>query len=106
MAGSTIAGRSRIHRGLQLVRPSQVVQRPRTLDAAARRYLTKGLATAGNKLPLFDADGQRTKSETVRKCVEGGWAEPWFTGRSEPGWPVHRLTAQGLAALTRSGERN
>jgi hypothetical protein len=83
-----------------------VLQLPRKPDAAARRYLTKGLGSTGNKLPLFDADGQRTKAETVKRCVEGGWAEPWFTGQLEPGWPVHRLTAEGLAAVTRRGERN
>jgi hypothetical protein len=89
-----------------LVRPSQVLQRQRRPDAAARRYLSKGLASPGNKLPLFDADGQRTKAETVRKCVEKGWAETWFTGQAEPDWPVHRLTAEGLAILTRPGERS
>ncbi len=46
------------------------------------------------------------KTETVRLCVEKGWAEPWFTGQREPGWPVHRLTAEGFAILTRPGERN
>jgi hypothetical protein len=75
-------------------------------NAAARRYLTKGLGSVGNKLPLFDKDGQRTKTETVRLCVEKGWAEPWFTGQREPGWPVHRLTPEGFAILTRPGERN
>jgi len=102
MVGNTISGRSRSHRG----QPSQVLRRPRRPDAAARRYLTKGLGSAGNKLPLFDADGQRTKAETVRRCVEKGWAETWFTEQVEPGWPVHRLTAKGLAILTRRGERS
>lgn len=100
MAGSTISGRSRFHRG----RPSDALQRPRKPDAAARRYLTKGLVSAGNKLPLFDADGQRTKAETVKRCVERGWAETWFTGQVEPDWPVHRLTAEGLAILMRPGD--
>lgn len=101
MVGSTIPGRSRSRRG----RPSQELGRPRKLDAAARRYLIKGLGTAGNKLPLFDTEGQRTKAETVRRCVEKGWAESWFTGQVEPGWPVHRLTAEGLAILTRPSDR-
>lgn len=106
MVRNTISERSRSFRGLQLGQPSQVLRRPRKPDAAARRYLTKGLGSAGNKLPLFDADGQRTKSETVKKCVEKGWAETWFTEQVEPGWPVHRLTAEGLAILTRRGERS
>ncbi len=101
MVGSTISGRSRSHRG----RPSEVLRRPRKPDAAARRYLTKGLGSAGNKLPLFDTSGQRTKAETVRLCVERGWAEPWFTGQVEPDWPVHRLTADGFDILTGSGTR-
>ena len=49
---------------------------------------------------------QRTKAETVKRCVEKGWAETWFTEQVEPGWPVHRLTAEGLAILTRRGERS
>ena len=102
MVGSTISGRSRFSRG----RPSEVLRRPRRPDAAVRRYLIKGLGSAGNKLPLFDADGQRTKAETVKRCVEKGWAETWFTEQVEPGWPVHRLTAEGLAILTRRGERS
>ena len=105
MVSSTISGRSRSLDGLQLGRPSQVLQLPRKPDAAARRYLSKGLGAAGNKLPLFDADGQRIKAETVRRCVERGWAEPWFTEQVEPGWPVHRLTAEGLAVVTRRGQR-
>ena len=100
MSGSTISGRSRSRRG----QPSEVLRRPRKPNAAARRYLRKGLAAAGNKLPLFDADGQRTSAETVQKCVECGWAEPWFTEKVEPGWPVHRLTAAGFSALTRHGD--
>ncbi len=102
MAGRTIPGRSGGQRG----RPSQVLRRPRRPDAAARRYLSKGLFAAGHKLPLFDADGQRTKAETVRLCVERGWAEPWFTGQAEPEWPVHRLTPEGLAVLRRPDEGN
>ncbi len=102
MAGSTIPGRPRSDRGW----PSDVLGRPRKLNAAARRYLNRGLGSTGNKLPLFDADGQRIKTETVRLCVEKGWAEPWFTGQREPGWPVHRLTAEGFAVLTRPGGRN
>jgi hypothetical protein len=106
MVSSTISGRSRTPNGLQSGRPSQVLQWPRKPDTAARRYLSKGLGAAGNKLPLFDADGQRIKADTVRKCVERGWAEPWFTEQVEPGWPVHRLTAEGLAVVTARGERN
>ena len=106
MVSYTISGRSRSPRGLQGGRPFEVLGRPRRPDNAARRYLSKGLGSAGNKLPLFDADGQLTKAETVKKCVERGWAEPWFTGEVEPDWPVHRLTAEGLAVLTRRGERN
>jgi len=102
MAGSTTWRRSRSNRGL----PADVFGRLRKPNAAARRYLAKGLGSAGNKLPLFDKDGQRTKTETVRLCVEKGWAEPWFTGQKEPGWPVHRLTAEGFAVLIRPGERN
>ena len=105
MYGSSISGRLRSADGLRSGRPSKVLQRPRKPDAAARRYLSRGLRSAGNKLPLFDADGQRIKAETVRRCVEKGWAEPWFTEPVEPDWPVHRLTADGFAALTRREDR-
>jgi len=108
MSGDTLSGRPRFARGLQLDlqaklqcrRPPHVLQRRRNPDLAAQRYLAKGLGSAGNKLPLFDANGQRTKSELVKKCVEKGWAEPWFSGQAGPDLPVHRLTAEGLAMLT------
>src|SRR3546814_3450451 len=41
-------------------------------------WLSRGLAQAGGKLPLFDRYGQRHDIRTIRSCIEQGWAEPWF----------------------------
>ena len=45
---------------------------------AQRRWLQSGLSQAGGKLPLFDEEGQRIASRTIKSCVRHGWAEPWL----------------------------
>jgi len=69
---------------------------------AQRRYLQRGLSQPGGKLPLFDEDGQQIPPQTVRTCVEHGWAEPWFANPLKPDWPVCKLTDSGRAILGRS----
>jgi len=65
-------------------------------------YLRRGLAQPGGKLPLFDLDGQAVAASVVRRCVERGWAEPWFANPLKPDWLVCKLTEAGrqtVAAL-------
>ena len=69
---------------------------------AQRRYLERGLSQPGGKLPLFDADGQQIAIQTVRTCIEHGWAEPWFANPLKPDWLVCKLTDTGRAILGRS----
>lgn len=73
------------------------------LTAQQRRWLARGLAQAGGKLPLFDADGQRISRRTVEACIRAGWAEPWFDNPLKPDWLVCRLTDQGRTVLGLAG---
>lgn len=63
-------------------------------------YLRRGLTQAGGKLPLFDLDGQDVDTAIVRRCVDRGWAEPWFNNPLKPGWLVCKLTEAGRRAAT------
>ena len=67
--------------------------------AVQRNYLKRGLEQPGGKLPLFDDKGQRYSERTVRRCVEQGWAEPWFENPLKPDWLVCRLTEAGRSLL-------
>jgi hypothetical protein len=58
-------------------------------------YLRRGLTQAGGKLPLFDLDGQDVDTAIVRRCVDRGWAEPWFNNPLKPDWLVCKLTDAG-----------
>jgi hypothetical protein len=64
-----------------------------------RRYLERGLDQPGGKLPLFDDDGQQVSAQTVRTCLDRGWAEPWFANPLKPDWLVCKLTEAGRAVL-------
>ena len=91
--------------GRELSQPAQDTaadthSRPETkLSAAQRKWLERGLTQPGGKLPLFDADGRKVSPQVVKKCVEAGWAEPWFANQLKPDWLVCKLTAAGKAAL-------
>jgi hypothetical protein len=78
---------------------SRVGARP---SPAQRKWLERGLTQPGGKLPLFDADGRKVSLQVVRKCVECGWAEPWFQNQLKPDWLVCKLTAAGRAILAQS----
>jgi hypothetical protein len=58
-------------------------------------YLRRGLSQAGGKLPLFDLDGQAVAAAIVRRCLDRGWAEPWFSNPLKPDWLVCKLTDNG-----------
>jgi hypothetical protein len=71
-----------------------------TPNAAQRRYLSRGLAQPGGKLPLFDVDGQHVHPALVKACIAHGWAEPWFGNPLKPDWLICRLTDEGRDVLT------
>lgn len=58
-------------------------------------YLRRGLKQPGGKLPLFDENGQRYPTRTVKSCIQHGWAEPWFQNPLKPDWLVCKLTLEG-----------
>ena len=58
-------------------------------------YLRRGLDQPGGKLPLFDLDGQDVDPAVVRRCLDRGWAEPWFNNPLKPDWLVCKLTEAG-----------
>jgi hypothetical protein len=68
---------------------------------AQRRWLERGLAQPGGKLPLFDEWGQRVSERTIRACIDQGWAEPWFTNPLKPDWLVCKLTGAGRDLVTK-----
>ena len=67
--------------------------------AVQHSYLKRGLEQPGGKLPLFDDKGQRYGERTVRRCIEQGWAEPWFHNPIKPDWLICKLTAAGEAVV-------
>jgi hypothetical protein len=69
-------------------------------SASQMRWLSRGAGQAGGKLPLFDEDGQKIKSQTVRCCIENGWAEPWFSNPIKPDWLVCKLTEAGRSLVS------
>ena len=62
---------------------------------AQGRYLRRGLRQPGDKLPLFDEEGQQIPRQTVISCIAHGWAEPWAANPIKPDWLVCRLTDAG-----------
>lgn len=80
-------------------------KRPTPAQAA---WLSRGLNQAGGKLPLFDENGKRIDARTVKRCMDEGWVEPWFSNPIKPGWLVCKLTKSGrkLASDMRSAEGN
>ena len=63
-------------------------------------YLRRGLVQAGGKLPLFDLDGQAVAAAIVRRCLDRGWAAPWFSNPLKPDWLVCKLTDVGRRLAT------
>ncbi len=63
-------------------------------------YLRRGLSQPGGKLPLFDLDGQIVNVKIVRRCLDRGWAEPWFSNPLKPDWVVCKLTELGRRLAT------
>jgi hypothetical protein len=75
------------------------VARSTSPSTAQRKWLSRGLTQPGGKLPLFDENGKKINPQVVRKCVEAGWAEPWFANQLKPDWLVCKLTDAGRTAL-------
>ncbi len=78
---------------------AQAIARPTAVQAA---YLRRGLSEPGGKLPLFDRNGQRYASRTIRSCIDQGWATPWFHNPIKPDWLICRLTEAGAAVLAQT----
>ncbi|MFN3462044.1 MAG: hypothetical protein ACK4ZN_13630 [Oceanibaculum sp.] len=72
---------------------------PKKPTPAQRAWLARGIDQPGGKLPLFDEEGQRVKTQTIRSCIDQGWAEPWFANPLKPDWLVCKLTDAGRMAL-------
>lgn len=64
-------------------------------NPAQRRYLVRGLAQPGGKLPLFDEFGQHVHPALVKACIAHGWAETWFGNPLKPDWLICKLTEEG-----------
>jgi len=73
-----------------------------SLSMAQKKWLTSGLTQPGGKLPLFDENGKKISQQVVRKCVDAGWAEPWFANQLKPDWLVCKLTDDGRNALNKT----
>ncbi|MBP6770105.1 MAG: hypothetical protein KA171_20160 [Reyranella sp.] len=65
-------------------------------------YLRRGLIQPGGKLPLFDLDGQEVDIAIVKKCLNAGWAQPWFKNPLKPDWLVCKLTELGRQVASAS----
>jgi hypothetical protein len=72
------------------------------MTASQRAWLVRGIGQAGGKLPLFDEHGKRIDPRTIRRCLEEGWAEPWFSNPTKPDWLVCRLTDKGREAIAKT----
>lgn len=73
--------------------------RKKSPTQAQLNYLKLGRNQAGGKLPLFDRDGQQISAKTIRSCIAGGWAEPWFRNPIKKDWLVCKLTPAGYGLL-------
>lgn len=71
-------------------------------SSAQRKWLSRGLTQPGGKLPLFDENGKKINPQVVRKCVEHGWAEPWFSNQLKPDWLICKLTDEGRSIVSES----
>jgi hypothetical protein len=74
-------------------------ERSQQPSSAQCSYLERGLGQPGGKLPLFAGDGRQINHQTIRSCIESGWAEPWFNNPIKPDWLVCRLTEAGYRVL-------
>lgn len=103
-ASSATAGANGARPGqAQSNKSNRTGKRPTPAQAA---WLARGLGQAGGKLPLFDENGKRIDARTVKRCLDEGWVEPWFSNPIKPGWLVCKLTKDGrkLAKSTNTGQ--
>ena len=77
-------------------------ERSLKVSVAQRKWLERGLTQPGGKLPLFDEDGRKINPAVIKKCIEMGWAEPWFANPQKPDWLVCKLSHAGRALVTDS----
>ena len=86
--------------GRRAARGAPAAPRP---TAAQAKYLSRGLAEPGGKLPLFDRNGQHYSRRTIQSCIDRGWAKPWFHNPIKPDWLICRLTEAGEAVVAETG---
>ena len=48
----------------------------------------------------FIPEGQAVAAGIVRRCLDRGWAEPWFSNPLKPDWLVCKLTETGRQGAT------
>lgn len=75
------------------------------LSPSQRAYLQRGLEQPGGKLPLFDSEGQRYSAQTIRSCLDQGWAQPWFQNPLQPNWLICKLTEAGRKVIMEDSAR-
>ena len=80
---------------MEVQTPSRVLR----ASPSQKTWLLRGLDQPGGKLPLFDPEGQKISSRTVKSCIKQGWAEPWFKNPIKPDWLVCKLTDSGRVIL-------
>ncbi|WP_404385951.1 hypothetical protein [Caenispirillum salinarum] len=73
------------------------------MTPAQHRWLARGLAQPGGKLPLFDRNGRKVNAAMIRRCIDKGLAEPWFANPLKPDWLVCKLTPLGRASVRAAG---
>lgn len=75
------------------------------LTSVQRRWLERGLNARDGKLPLFDGDGRSIRPQTIRRCIELGYAELWFRDPLRVNTPVCKLTLRGRTLAEASRRR-
>lgn len=89
-----VGGQARVRRAPKRVSVAPGITRVQV------NWLRRGLDQPGGKLPLFDEFGQSIHPRTVTRCIEAGWAEPWFANPIKPDWRVCKLTDAGRRQLS------
>jgi len=56
----------------------QTLKKAARVSEAERRYLVNGLSQAGNKLPLFDHNGQEISHSLIQSCIDKGLGSSAF----------------------------
>ena len=58
-------------------------------------YLRRGLTQPGASCRCSTSTARTSRADIVRRCLDRGWAEPWFNNPLKPDWLVCKLTEAG-----------